>query len=102
MDLKPKVGEAQRMIFGSNVPPPFYDWAAPPQDKKAMNRGKLEKKEGYDRKAKGMKQLLWERAWCIAGMSATAKDPKKNIGLVLGSLPDFKNERSSLQHPVEK
>ncbi|CAM9311212.1 unnamed protein product [Hapterophycus canaliculatus] len=35
-------------------------------------------------------------------MSTTAKDPEMNIDLVLGGLPDFKNERTALQHTVEK
>ena len=35
-------------------------------------------------------------------MSTAAKNPKMNIDHVLGSLPDFKNERTALRHTVEK
>ena len=90
------------MSFGPSDPPPFYDLAAPPKDKKIVKRGKRELKEGYVGKAKGMKQVLWERGWYVDGMSSVSTDPKQNIEMVLGGLPDFKNERSALQHTVEK
>ena len=90
------------MSFGPSDPPPFYDLAAPPKDKKIVKRGKRELKEGYVGKAKGMKQVLWERGWYVDGMSSVSTDPKPNIEMVLGGLPDFKNERSALQHTVEK
>ena len=102
VDLKPKLGEVQRMSFGPTDPPPFYDWEAPAKDKEMRRRGKVEKREGYVGKPKGSKQVLWERGWYIAGMSSTAKDPEMNIEAVLGGLPDFKNERTALQHTVEK
>ena len=34
-------------------------------------------------------------------MSTITKDAQKNIGEVLGNLPDFSNERTALQHTVE-
>ena len=102
VNLKPKLGEVQRMSFGPNDPPPFYDWEAPAKDKEMRRRGKVEKREGYVGKPKGSKQVLWERGWYIVGMSTTAKDPKMNIEKVLGGLPDFKNERTALQYTVEK
>ena len=34
-------------------------------------------------------------------MSTITKDAEKNIGEVLGNLPDFSNERTVLQHTVE-
>ena len=46
--------------------------------------------------------MLWERGWYVDGMSTTARDPEKNMEQVLGGLPDFKNERTALQHTVEK
>ena len=95
VDMKLKLGDVQSMTFGANDPPPFYDWEAPAKD---MGGGK---KEGYVGKAKGMKQVLWERGWYIDKMSTTTKDPKMNLGFVLGSLPDFFNERTALQHTVE-
>lgn len=76
VDLKPKLGEVQRMSFGPNDPPPFYDWEAPAKDKQMKRRGKVEKREGYVGKPKGSKQVLWEREWYVDGMSTTAKDPK--------------------------
>lgn len=102
VDLKLKLGDVQRMSFGPTDPPPFYDWEAPPKDKRVQRRGKLEQKEGYVGKAKGIKQVLWERGWYVDGMSATSKDVQMNLELVLGGLPDFKNERTALQHTVEK
>ena len=102
VDLTLKLGDVQSMAFGPNDPPPFYDLEAPTKDKTFVRRGKREQKEGYVGKPKGMKQVLWERGWYGDGMSTTSKDPEKNIPMVLGDLPDFKNERSALQHTVEK
>ena len=89
VDLKLKLGEVQSMSFGPSDPPPFYDLAAPPKDKKIVKRGKRELKEGYVGKAKGMKQVLWERGWYVDGMSSVSTDPKQNIEMVLGGLPDL-------------
>ena len=59
-------------------------------------------RERYAGKAKGRKQVLWERGWFLEGMSTTATvAPEMNIDTVLGNLPDFKNERPALQHLVE-
>ncbi|CAM9642953.1 unnamed protein product, partial [Sphacelaria rigidula] len=102
VDMKLKLGEVQRMSFGPDDPPPFYDWEAPAKDQKVRRRGKLDKKEGYVGKPKGSKQVLWERGWYVDGMSTKAKDPKMNIDQVLGQLPDFKNECTALQHTVQK
>ena len=102
MDLKLKLGDVQSMSFGSNGPPPFFVLAAPPKDKRVVKRGKLEQKEGYAGKPKGIKQVLWERGWYVNGMSTTSTDPKMNIEMVLGGLQDFKNERTALQHTVER
>eukprot|EP00904_Undaria_pinnatifida_P000945 jgi/Undpi1/10851/HiC_scaffold_3.g01377.m1 len=102
VNLKLKVGDVQRVSFGPNDPPPFYDWEAPAEDKVMRRRGKIGKKRGYVGKARGSKQVLWECGWYVDWMSTAAKDPKMNIDHVLGSLPDFKNERTALQHTVEK
>ena len=49
-------------------------------------------REGYAGKAKGRKQVLWERGWFLEGMSTTATvATEMNIDTVLGNLPDFKN-----------
>ena len=90
------------MSFGSTDPPPFLDLTAPPKDKEAAKRGKLEQNEGYAGKPKDIKQAPWERVWYGNGMSTTSADPKMNIELVLGGLPDFKNKRAVLQHMVER
>ena len=59
-------------------------------------------REGYAGKAKGRKQVLWERGWFLDGMSTAATvAPEMNIDTILGNLPDFKNERPALQHVVE-
>ena len=59
-------------------------------------------KEGFEGKAKGQKQYLWERGWWKDGMSAAAGvAEEKNIDKVLQALPDFKTERTALQHVVE-
>ena len=102
VDLKPKLGEVQRMSFGPNDIPPFSDWEATAKDKDVRRRGKAEKREGYVENPKGSKQVLWERGWYIVGMSTNAKDPRMNIEKVLSGLADFKNERTALQHTVEK
>ena len=104
VDLKLKLGDVHRMSFGPDDPPPFYDWEAPARDQRTRTRrGNREQvKRGYVGEAKGSKQVLWERGWYVEGMSATAKDPEKNIEHVLSCLPDFKNERTALQHRVEK
>ena len=62
----------------------------------------MEKREGYVGKPKGSKQVLWERGWYVDGMSTTARDAEKNMEQVLGGLPDLKNDRTALQHTVEK
>ena len=51
-------------------------------------------REGYDGKAQERKQVLWERGWFVDGMSTAATAaPEMNIDMVLGNLPDVKNER---------
>ena len=46
VDLKLKVGEVQCMSFDPNDPPPFYDWAAPAEEKVMRRRGKVDEREG--------------------------------------------------------
>ena len=112
------------MQFPPNAPPPFYACDAPRSDvmgRKVHDGGRsvlrreaggggivgpgLEMsviREGYAGKAKGRKQVLWERGWFLERMSTTATvAPEMNIDTVLGNLPDFKNERPALQHLVE-
>ena len=78
VDLKLKLGDVQRMSFGPDDPPPFYDWEAPARNQRTTRRGNREEvKQSYVGEAKGSKQVLWERGWYVEGMSATAKDPEK-------------------------
>ncbi|CAN0251556.1 unnamed protein product, partial [Hapterophycus canaliculatus] len=113
-DQKLKVGETQTSTFAVGAPPPFYDWEAPRRDtpivpkrkrkpKTSTGSGADEKiKDGYEGKAKGEKQYLWERGWWKDGMSAAAGvSDEKNVDKVLQALPDFENERTALQHAVE-
>lgn len=68
----------------------------------AASTPKEKKKEGYEDKAKGKKQYLWESGWWEEGMSSAAKvSDEKNVNNVLQALPNFKNERTALQHIVE-
>eukprot|EP00733_Pompholyxophrys_punicea_P001340 Pompholyxophrys_punicea_v1_NODE_628_length_1560_cov_14.393094.p2 type:complete len:261 gc:universal NODE_628_length_1560_cov_14.393094:630-1412(+) len=53
--------------------------------------------EGYVGKAKGKKQVLWERGLWKPGMTADHDDPSMNMDKVLSSCPDFLNEISALQ-----
>ena len=117
-------GETQTMSFPPNAPPPFDACDAPRSD--VMGRKVQDKRtkrppqeaggggsvgpglemsvirEGYAGKAKGRKQVLWERGWFLEGMSTTVTvAPEMNIDTVLGNLPDFKNERPALQHLVK-
>ncbi|CAM9278484.1 unnamed protein product, partial [Ectocarpus sp. 12 AP-2014] len=58
--------------------------------------------EGYEGKAKGVRQYLWERGWWKDGMSTGAGvSDDMHVEKVLQALPDFKNERTALQHLVE-
>ena len=129
VDLKLKIGDTQTSTFAVGAPPPFYDWDAPRENtvvKSKRSRKACEgegispsgdgedaaagaapaprekMKEGYERKAEGVKQYLWERGWWKAGMSSAAKvSDDKNVNKVLQALPDFKNEGTALQHIVE-
>ena len=117
INLKLKLGETQTGTFPVGAPPPFFGWEAPRKDTKvapktkrgtnvaaggAASDPKDKIKEGYEGNAKGEKQYLWERGWWKDGMSAAAGvADEKNIDIVLQALPDFKNERTALQHVVE-
>lgn len=122
VDLKLQLGDTQCMAFAADAPPPFYSWGAPATDvmgtkgrDKRAKRSAVEGivgsadgggfavvQEGYVGKQKGMKQVLWERGLYVDGMSAAEKaPPEKRIDLILANLPDFKNEKSALQHTIE-
>ena len=58
--------------------------------------------EAYAGKPKGMPNILWERGLYAEGMSASADAPaEKEMDGIISNLPDFKNEKSALQHTVE-
>lgn len=105
VDLKLRVGDTQHMAFEEGAPPPFYACEALPHtsQKKKNSRGKeVVTHEAYVGKAKGMRQVLWERGLFVEGMSASADAPaEKRMDEIISSLPDFKNEKSALQHTVE-
>ena len=125
IDSKLKVGDTQTSPFAVGTPPPFYDWGAPRTDTTVAPKNKAEQKtsngggsgvsqdggatsepkkvmEEYEGKAKGEKQYLWERAWWKDGMSvAVGVADDKNIEKVMQAMPDFKTERTALQHVVE-
>ena len=102
VDCKAKVGEVKIMSFAEDAPPPFYDWEAPAKDTRVQKaKGKTGVKEGYVGKAKGVKQVHWERGWYVYGMSTITKNAETNISRVLSNLPDVRNERTALQHTVE-
>ncbi|CAB1097544.1 unnamed protein product [Ectocarpus sp. CCAP 1310/34] len=99
VDQKLTVGQTQTSTFAVGAPPPFFEWDAPRKDKKNA-KGKV--KEGYEGKAKGVRQYLWERGWWKDGMSTGAGvSDDMHVEKVLQALPDFKNERTALQHLVE-
>lgn len=113
-DCKLKPGDVQHATFQAGDPPPFYDLDAEPKSKKrgrkvkgpSVGKGKntwvSEPTIGYEGKPKGIRQMLWERGLWEGGMTGRA-DPKtgKNCYTVLGSCPDFRAEKSALQHVVE-
>ncbi|CAM9872720.1 unnamed protein product, partial [Pylaiella littoralis] len=131
IDQKLNVGETQTSTFAVGAPPPSCDWEAPRKDTKVAVKSKRTKKagagggdgvspdgdgegaaagapskykikEGYEWKAKGEKQYLWERGWWKEGMSAAVGvTDDKNIEKILQAQPDFKNERTALQHVVK-
>ncbi|CAM9880058.1 unnamed protein product, partial [Laminaria digitata] len=82
----------------------------PEEAKMYLNRGAwstqviegITARTGYVGKAKGRKQVFWDRGWFVDGMSTAATAaPEMNIDTFFGNLPDFKNERPALQHLVE-
>ena len=87
MDLKITVGETQQMIFQEDDPPPFYKVDAPRKDIVVQKWKAKQSKyvdvvvEGYEGKAKGMQQVLWERGLYITGMvKSVSADDKKGRG----------------------
>lgn len=117
VDCKVKVGDIQSFIFQVGDPPPFYDLDAPAKSAKkgrkvrvctgGKGRGKRYKEldepiVGYEGKPKGVRQVLWERGLWQEGMTGSAEPSSgMNVNTVLGNCPDFREEKSALQHLVE-
>lgn len=118
-DCKLKAGDVQSPIFQVGDPPPFYDIAAPAKSarkgrkvrvacaKSGRGRGQKYKQldepiVGYEGKPKGVRQMLWERGLWEDGMTGSAEPSSGlNANTVLGDCPDFREEKSALQHLVE-
>jgi hypothetical protein len=121
---KLKVGDTQRMYFEEGDDPPFYNPGAPAKDtlrvinNKRTGNPKLIHIEGYVGKAKGIKQILFERGlyndemvshatYCRRRTECAAKGlPIPNqedidMEFVLNSQYDFKMEKSTIQKLIE-
>ena len=102
VDLKLRVDATQSMMLKAGDPPPFHACDAQPNENTSKtSRGKVVLvHEAYAGKPKGMRQVLWEHGLYAEGMSASAPAEKK-MDDIISNLPDFKNEKSALQHTVE-
>jgi len=95
----------------SSPPPPFYNIDAPRNDTWVTDKhGKQKLKPGFEGKAKGTKQIVWESGWWREGMihdmSNSVMQSKKNTKnytkadlatYVLSQRPDFREEISDLE-----
>jgi len=118
VDRKLRVGDSQSMEFREGDPPPFYmlDDAQKKdrqeQKQKARKNGRAPTTvtvtvEGYEGKAKGMRQVLWERGLYKPGMigRVSEDDPQgrghdMSMAHVLASCTDFAEEESAFEKLV--
>ena len=117
-DCRVRAGDTQSMSFGGaeeNAPPPFYALNAPYQDQpdldtngeqKKTKGGKLKTILGYPGKAKGAKQILWERGLWKTKMRKTLPSdhpeyPEMSALDVLGNCEDFREEIGAMQDLVQ-
>ena len=117
-DCRVRDGDTQSMSFAAaekNPPPPFYSLDAswydtPNLDKQGNHRktkaGTLKHHSGYAGKAKGVKQILWERGLWKAGMKAQLdsdhKDyPELSAQDVLARCQDFREELGAMQSLIQ-
>ena len=95
-------GDTQHMVFQADDEAPFYAPTTPAVDETDAD-GKVVQ-EGYVGKAKGLKQVLWERGWwtdrcecCdrpLIGTAKRAEDACRAMDNMLGRCQDFAAETS--------
>ena len=108
VDCKLKPGDTQIFFFGEGMPPPWYKPNAPKYDRPTGKRDKEGRdlvEEGYVGKAKGMKQVLWERGLWKEGMvKRLEEDAEGGLGLsmyhVLSDCWDFARETTALMEKL--
>ena len=117
-DCRVHAGNTQTMSFSAeeeHPPPPFYSLYAPWSDQPDLDQnneqrktkgGKLKTIVGYAGKAKGVKQILWERGLWVTGMKAKlASDhsqyPFMSAQDVIANCEDFKEEISAMQELIQ-
>ena len=121
VDCKVKDGQMQSFNFKASDPPPHFDLGVEKEDrtnpnqpvktvvprKSKKNTAPQPREEpniipGYVGKAKGMKQILWERGLWKEGMTANHDVLELNMNIVLSRCPDFVEETSAMQDLVER
>ena len=117
-DCRLRAGDTQSMSFAAeedHPPPPFYTLNAPLSDHPDLDEnnkqrttkvGKLKTILGYAGKAKGVKQVLWERGLWKPGMRAKLSSdhseyPEMSAYDVLGNCRDFREEIGAMQDLVQ-
>ena len=122
------------MIFQPNDLPPHYALDTPKEDvflghqKAQKKRGRSKAADdtteqpaaetimvdainpGYVGKAKGLRQVLWERGWLCPGKKYTMKgiivngtiDPTTSLVQIMANCSDFRNERTLMEELVEE
>ena len=117
LDCRVRDGDTQSMSFGparDNPPPPFYDLRAPHDNVPLLDqagnqmttkKGKPRWISGYAGKAKGIKQILWERGLWKDNMKAKLDHddphyPQLSAQDVLANCEDFAQETGAMQELV--
>ena len=132
-DCKLKPGSEQHMIFQPDDLPPHYALDTPKEDvflghqKAQKKRGRSKAADdtteqpaaetimvdainpGYVDKAKGLRQVLWERGWLCPGKKYTMKgivvngtvDPSSSLVQIMANCSDFRNERTLMEELVD-
>jgi hypothetical protein len=127
--MKLKVGDVQSLVYSEGDPPPFYKLDAPRKDTTKSKKRRKRKRstgteadgggdgeganedvavEGFEGKAKGMQQVLWERGLWKKGMiqKIDVDKDKKGRGIdmsmshVLSMCTDFAEEWSAFKKIV--
>ena len=117
-DCRVRAGDTQSMLFAEaehNPPPPFYALDAPwnntpDTDEKGNQRktkgGTLKYHMGYAGRAKGVKEILWERGLWETGMKAKLDSdhidyPAMSAQDVLANCQDFREEIGAMQSLIQ-